>query len=73
MIHTRHGHTGPESGSSLWLRWWPVWLRDCRRFTLASGQDICAPRLSRRLLQILSAWRYALHIYNFPFELQLAS
>ena len=36
-------------------------------------QDIRAPRWSRRFLQILSTWRYALHIYNFPFELHLAN
>ncbi len=36
-------------------------------------QDIRAPRWSRRLLQVLSAWRYAFHVYSFPFELQLAN
>jgi hypothetical protein len=36
-------------------------------------QDITAPRWSRTFLQTLSAWRYALHIYYFPFELQLAN
>ena len=25
------------------------------------------------LLKILSAWRYTLHIYSFPFELQMAN
>jgi anaerobic magnesium-protoporphyrin IX monomethyl ester cyclase len=36
-------------------------------------QDIRAPRWSRMFLRILSAWRYALHIYNYPFELRLAN
>jgi hypothetical protein len=36
-------------------------------------QDIRAPRWSRVLLKLLSAWRYTLHIYGFPFELQLAN
>lgn len=36
-------------------------------------QDIRAPRWSRMLLQTLSAWRYALQIYRFPFELELAN
>jgi len=36
-------------------------------------QDIRAPQWSRTLLKILSAWRYALHIYSFPFELQMAN
>lgn len=36
-------------------------------------QDICAPRWSRALLKALSAWRYALRIYRFPFELQWAN
>jgi anaerobic magnesium-protoporphyrin IX monomethyl ester cyclase len=36
-------------------------------------QDICAPRWSRIFLQILSAWRYSLRIYSFPFELHLAN
>jgi radical SAM superfamily enzyme YgiQ (UPF0313 family) len=35
-------------------------------------QDIRAPRWSRLLLQALSAWRYRLRVYGFPFELQLA-
>lgn len=35
-------------------------------------QDIRAPQWSRNLLKILSAWRYALHIYSYPFELHLA-
>jgi len=35
-------------------------------------QDIRAPRWSRAFLKVLSAWRYALRIYAFPFELQLA-
>jgi hypothetical protein len=35
-------------------------------------QDIRAPRWSRVFLQLLSAWRYALHIYALPFELHLA-
>jgi hypothetical protein len=36
-------------------------------------QDIRAPRWSRALLKILSWWRYALRVYGFPFELQLAN
>lgn len=36
-------------------------------------QDIRAPRWSRALLKTLSAWRYALHFYSFPLELQLAN
>jgi len=35
-------------------------------------QDIRAPRWSRALLQTLSAWRYALHVYGFPVELEFA-
>jgi anaerobic magnesium-protoporphyrin IX monomethyl ester cyclase len=35
-------------------------------------QDIRAPRWSRNLLKVLSAWRYAFHFYGFPFELHLA-
>jgi anaerobic magnesium-protoporphyrin IX monomethyl ester cyclase len=35
-------------------------------------QDIRAPRWSRIFLRTLSAWRYALHFYRFPFELLLA-
>jgi radical SAM superfamily enzyme YgiQ (UPF0313 family) len=36
-------------------------------------QDIRAPRWSRLFLKALSAWRYRLHIYSFPFELHLAN
>jgi len=36
-------------------------------------QDIRAPQWSRTMLKLLSAWRYALHIYSFPFELHLAN
>lgn len=36
-------------------------------------QDIRAPRWSRALLKVLSAWRYALRIYSFPIELQWAN
>jgi len=36
-------------------------------------QDIRAPRWSRALLKILSWWRYALRVYSFPFELELAN
>ena len=36
-------------------------------------QDIRAPRWSRIFLQVLSAWRYTLHLYRFPFELHLAN
>ena len=35
-------------------------------------QDIRAPRWSRALLKILSAWRYASRIYAYPKELRLA-
>jgi len=35
-------------------------------------QDIRAPRWSRALLQSLSGWRYAAHIYAFPKELRWA-
>ena len=35
-------------------------------------QDIRAPQWSRRLLQALSAWRYAMRFYNWPVELELA-
>jgi radical SAM superfamily enzyme YgiQ (UPF0313 family) len=36
-------------------------------------QDIRAPRWSRKLLQTLSSWRYAMQFYAFPFELELAN
>ena len=36
-------------------------------------QDIRAPRWSRMLLKALSSWRYALGLYAFPYELQLAN
>jgi len=36
-------------------------------------QDIRAPRWSRLLLKTLSFWRYALHLYGYPFELHLAN
>lgn len=36
-------------------------------------QDIRAPRWSRKLLQSLSAWRYAMQFYSYPLELQLAN
>jgi anaerobic magnesium-protoporphyrin IX monomethyl ester cyclase len=36
-------------------------------------QDIRAPRWSRMLLKTLSSWRYALRLYAFPYELQLAN
>jgi anaerobic magnesium-protoporphyrin IX monomethyl ester cyclase len=35
-------------------------------------QDIRAPGWSRVLLKVLSAWRYALRVYSFPYELQWA-
>jgi anaerobic magnesium-protoporphyrin IX monomethyl ester cyclase len=35
-------------------------------------QDIRAPKWSRVLLRILSAWRYAARIYSFPRELRWA-
>jgi radical SAM superfamily enzyme YgiQ (UPF0313 family) len=36
-------------------------------------QDIRAPRWSRALLQMLSAWRYTMQIYSYPVELELAN
>jgi hypothetical protein len=36
-------------------------------------QDIRAPRWSRLFLKALSAWRYCLHVYSFPFELRIAN
>jgi tRNA A37 methylthiotransferase MiaB len=35
-------------------------------------QDIQAPAWSRKLLTLLSSWRYAFQLYAFPFELHLA-
>ncbi len=35
-------------------------------------QDIRAPKWSRALLKMLSAWRYAWHVYRFPRELRWA-
>jgi radical SAM superfamily enzyme YgiQ (UPF0313 family) len=35
-------------------------------------QDIRAPRWSRALLKLLSAWRYAARVYSFPQELRWA-
>jgi anaerobic magnesium-protoporphyrin IX monomethyl ester cyclase len=35
-------------------------------------QDIRAPKWSRALLKMLSAWRYAWHVYRFPKELRWA-
>jgi anaerobic magnesium-protoporphyrin IX monomethyl ester cyclase len=35
-------------------------------------QDIHLPRWGRNMLRSLSLWRYALGVYQFPFELQLA-
>ena len=35
-------------------------------------QDIRAPRWSRALLKMLSAWRYAARVYAFPKELRWA-
>jgi radical SAM superfamily enzyme YgiQ (UPF0313 family) len=35
-------------------------------------QDIQAPAWSRKLLVLLSSWRYAFKLYDFPLELQLA-
>jgi hypothetical protein len=60
------------------------WMKDETRklidnFELVIGsrwptvQDIRAPRWSRALLKTLSAWRYALRFYSFPFELELAN
>lgn len=36
-------------------------------------QDIRASQWSRALLKALSAWRYALQFYSYPFELELAN
>jgi anaerobic magnesium-protoporphyrin IX monomethyl ester cyclase len=35
-------------------------------------QDTQAPAWSRRLLKLLSSWRYAARVYGFPLELRLA-
>ena len=35
-------------------------------------QDIRAPKWSRALLKMLSAWRYSAHVYRFPGELRWA-
>ena len=63
--------------SAPWLKRRTKTLIDNFELVVASRwptvQDIRAPRWSRRFLQILSTWRYALHIYNFPFELHLAN
>jgi anaerobic magnesium-protoporphyrin IX monomethyl ester cyclase len=63
--------------SAPWLRKKTKKLIDNFELVVASRwptvQDIRAPRWSRMLLQALSAWRYALHFYNFPLELQLAN
>lgn len=37
-----------------------------------TAQDICLPAWGRRLLKLLSSWRYRLKVYAFPFELQWA-
>ena len=63
--------------SAPWLRKKTKRLIDNFELVVASRwptvQDIRAPRWSRMLLQALSAWRYALRIYSFPVELQLAN
>ncbi len=59
-----------------WLK--PATKRLIDNFELVVGsrwptlQDIRLPDWGRRLLQFLSAWRYRLKIYAFPFELQWA-
>lgn len=35
-------------------------------------QDLEASRWSKMLLQVLSSWRYSMHIYRFPLELRIA-
>jgi radical SAM superfamily enzyme YgiQ (UPF0313 family) len=63
--------------SAPWLRKKTRKLIDNFEIVVASRwptvQDIRAPRWSRLLLKSLSAWRYALHFYRFPLELQLAN
>jgi hypothetical protein len=42
---------------------------ECRWPTI---QDIALPRWARAVLQTLSAWRYSLGLYTWPYELALA-
>lgn len=62
--------------SAPWLRKKTKQLIDNFELVVASRwptvQDIRAPRWSRALLKVLSAWRYTLRIYAYPVELQLA-
>ena len=37
-----------------------------------TAQDIHLPKWGRMMLQTLSSWRYALGLYEFPFELAWA-
>ncbi len=59
-----------------WLK--PATKRLIDNFELVVGsrwpttQDIRLPRWGRRLLQLLSAWRYRLKFYRLPFELHWA-
>ena len=48
---------------------WFELVMECRWPT---AQDITTSRAARRLLQWLSAWRYAAGIYHWPLELQFA-
>jgi len=63
--------------SAPWLKRRTKTLIDNFELVVASRwptvQDIRAPRWSRILLKTLSAWRYALRLYAFPYELQLAN
>jgi radical SAM superfamily enzyme YgiQ (UPF0313 family) len=61
------------------LPWLPVRTkRDIDDFELVVNsrwptiQDIRLPRWGRRLLQVLSGWRYQLRFYRYPLELQWA-
>jgi hypothetical protein len=63
--------------SAPWLKTKTKKLIDNFELVVASRwptvQDIRAPRWSRMLLQTLSAWRYAMRFYSWPFELELAN
>jgi anaerobic magnesium-protoporphyrin IX monomethyl ester cyclase len=63
--------------SAPWLKQKTKKLIDNFELVVASRwptvQDIRAPRWSRKLLQSLSAWRYAMQFYSYPLELQLAN
>lgn len=62
--------------SAPWLKTQTRKLIDNFELVVASRwptvQDIRAPKWSRFLLKILSAWRYTLQMYSYPVELQWA-